>query len=137
MQNQTIAGIDVSCATLDICVSTAHGQHSFVINNNVKAITRFFRSYQQPLIIGMENTGLYNWALYEVLKDLPQHQVYVISPLHLNKSLGLVRGNNYKIDAVRIAAFILKHYTDLTQWKPLIPVIQKLKNTAYRKAQPH
>ena len=127
MQNQTIAGIDVSSATLDICVKNTQVQRSFVINNNVKAITRFFLSYQENLIIGIENTGRHNWALYRVLKDLPQHQVYVIPPLHLNKSMGLVRGKNDKIDAVRIAAFVLRHYTDLRQWKPLTPTIQKLK----------
>ena len=128
MQNQTIAGIDVSNATLDICVSNASGKRSFVINNTVKAISKFFQAYKdEALLIGMENTGRYNWALYEALKDLPQHRVFVVSPLHMNKSQGLVRGKNDKIDAVRIAAFILKNHYDLSQWKPTPPPVQKLK----------
>jgi transposase len=128
MQNQTIVGIDVSSATLDICVSSASVQKSVVINNTVKTISKFFQAYKQEvLLIGMENTGRYNWALYEVLKDLSQHRVFVISPLHLKKSLGLVRGKNDKIDAVRIAAFILKNYADLSQWRPTPPPVQKLK----------
>jgi transposase len=128
MQNQTIVGIDVSNATLDICISSALGQQSFVIDNTVKAISKFFKAYEKkPLLIGMENTGRYNWALYEVLKDLSTHQVFVVSPLHLKKSLGLVRGKNDKIDAVRIAVFILKNYAGLPQWKPSSPPIQKLK----------
>jgi transposase len=126
MQNQTIVGIDVSSATLDICVSNASGQHSFIIKNEVKAISKFFRTFNGSLIIGMENTGRYNWALYEVLKELP-HQVFVVSPLHLKKSMGLVRGKNDKIDAVRIAAFIMKNHPDLPQWKPSSPAVQKLK----------
>jgi transposase len=126
MQNQTIVGIDVSSATLDICVSNECGQHSFVINNDVKAICRFFKPYKESLLIGMENTGRYNWALYEVLKETA-HRVFVISPLHLKKSMGLVRGKNDKIDAVRIAAFIKKNHTELPQWKPCLPIIQKLK----------
>lgn len=127
MQNQTIVGIDVSNETLDICMSTSQGQHSFVIKNDVKSIRKFFDDYQQqPLLIGMENTGRYNWALYEVLKDLP-HRVFVVSPLHLKKSLGLVRGKNDKIDAVRIAGFIMKNHTELPQWKPSSASVQKLK----------
>lgn len=126
MQNQTIVGIDVSNATLDICVNSSHGERSFVIDNDVKAICKFFNAYKECLVIGMENTGRYNWALYEALKD-SMHRVFVISPLHLKKSLGLVRGKNDKIDAVRIAAFIKKNHAELPQWKPSSPNIQKLK----------
>lgn len=126
MQNQTIVGIDVSSATLDICVSDRSGQRSFIINNDIKAISAFFSSYQENLVIGMENTGRYNWALYEVLKDL-RHQVFVVSPLHLKKSMGLIRGKNDKIDAVRIAAFIMKNHAELPQWRPCSSSVQKLK----------
>jgi transposase len=127
MQNQTIVGIDVSSATLDICVIDAKGQHSFVIENQTAAICKFFSYYQQEcLIIGMENTGRYNWALYEVLKET-SHQVYVIPPLHLKKSMGLVRGKNDKIDAIRIAGFIGKNYMELRRWQPSSEAVQKLK----------
>ena len=127
MQNQTIVGIDVSSATLDICITGKGEQKSIVIKNEPVSIGKFLQPYKnQSLIIGMENTGRYNWALYEVLKNL-HHQVYVISPLHLKKSMGLVRGKNDKIDAIRIASFIGKNYTDIPQWKPSSPVVQKLK----------
>jgi transposase len=127
MQNQTIAGIDISNETLDICVISGKDQYSFKIKNDVKTISKFFLSYQgEQLLIGMENTGRYNWALYEVLKDLP-HSVFVVSPLHLKKSMGLIRGKNDKVDAIRIAAFIMKNHTELQPWKPCPAVIQKLK----------
>jgi len=127
MQNQTIVGIDVSNATLDICVSNQSGQRSFVINNEAKAIYRFLQAYKKEgLIIGMENTGRYNWALYEALRET-SHRVFVVPPLHLKKSIGLVRDKNDKIDAVRIAAFIKKNYAELPQWKPSSPNIQSLK----------
>lgn len=126
MQNQTIIGIDVSSATLDIYVNGKE-QKSFVIKNEMAAIRKFFNVFkQESLLIGMENTGRYNWALYEVLKDL-HHQVYVIPPLHLKKSMGLVRGKSDKIDAIRIASFIGKNHADIPQWKPSSPAIQKLK----------
>ena len=126
MQNQTIVGIDVSNATLDICVTNHQGRNSFVITNDVKSICKFFAGYKEPLVIGMENTGRYNWALYEVFKE-SIHRVFVVSPLHLKKSMGLVRGKNDKIDAVRIAAFIQKNHTELPQWKPSSKAVQKLK----------
>lgn len=126
MQNQMIIGIDVSAATLDVCISGKE-QKSVVIKNEVAAIRKFFKNYSaKSLLIGMENTGRYNWALYEVLKDL-HHRVYVISPLHLKKSLGLVRGKTDKVDAVRIATFVAKNHQELTLWKPSSPAIQKLK----------
>jgi transposase len=126
MQNQTIVGIDVSNATLDICVTDDQGRHSFVIANDVKSISKFFTGYKDSLIIGMENTGRYNWALYEALKE-SHHRVFVVSPLHLKKSIGLVRGKSDKVDALRIAAFIRKNHPELLPWKPSSPAIQKLK----------
>lgn len=126
MQNQTTIGIDVSSATLDICVNGKE-QKSFVIKNDPASIRKFMNNFKKEcLIIGMENTGRYNWALYEVLKDL-NHQVYVISPLHMKKSMGLVRGKTDKADAIRIAAFISKNHNDVPQWKPSSPAVQKLK----------
>jgi len=126
MQNQTIVGIDISAASLDICIAGKE-QRSVVIKNDPAVIRRFFDAYKcECLVIGMENTGRYNWALYEVLKDL-DHQVYVISPLHLKKSLGLVRGKTDKVDATRIAAFVAKNQAELPRWRPSSPTVQKLK----------
>ena len=39
---KTFIGIDVSSATLDICIRTGKEQKSVVINNDPKAIARFF-----------------------------------------------------------------------------------------------
>lgn len=41
--------------------------------------------------------------------------------------MGLVRGKNDKVDAIRIASFLLKNYADLVQWKPTPAAVQKLK----------
>jgi len=125
MQNQTIVGIDVSSATLDICIMDDMGCNSFVISNDVQSIGMFFANYKQALIIGMENTGRYNWALYQVLKGMA-HSVFVIPPLHLKKSMGLIRGKNDKIDAVRIAIFTKKNHAELLQWKSPGNAVQKI-----------
>jgi transposase len=127
MEKQIYIGIDVSSATLDICVRQEQAQQSFVISNQVKAIQLFLRKYtKQKLVIAMENTGRYNWMLYEALAET-KHLVYVISPLHLKKSMGLSRGKNDKVDAIRIAAFIEKNYAELKPWICSTVSIQKIK----------
>lgn len=127
MQNQTIVGIDISDLTLDICIRKDNQNQAFIIKNEVKPILQFFRSYQkEKLLIAMENTGRYNWALYEALAQL-HHRVFVVPALHIKKSIGLVRGKSDKADALRIALFIEKHHDDLPQWKPSSVAIEKMK----------
>lgn len=126
MKKRIYIGIDVSNATLDVCVREGQKQQSFVINNTTKDIRKFFKKYYQGVVIGMENTGRYNWFLYEALAAT-NHKVFVVSPLHIKKSLGLVRGKTDKIDAVRIASFIEKNESELKEWQSPSKSIQKLK----------
>ena len=121
-------GIDISSETLDICLQK-EGKAEFVtIANQVKAIHGFFKKLakEEQVIVAMENTGRYNWQLFEAL---PRYNfaVYVISPLHLKKSMGLVRGKNDKIDAERICKFIQKNQDECALWKPTPVNIQKIK----------
>ena len=74
----------------------------------------------------MENTGRYNWPIYDELGTF-KGTVYVIPPLHLKKSMGLVRGKTDKIDAIRIALFIEKNFQLLPVWQPLSSAIKQLK----------
>jgi transposase len=124
-----IFGIDISSKTLDICRKEDGKCEFFVIENEIKTIKGFFKKHLQnpdEIIIGMENTGRYNWNLYEVLEH-SDCKVYVINPLHLKKSLGLVRGKNDKIDAERIARFTEKNHNELPLWKPPAETIKKIK----------
>ncbi|UPZ17480.1 IS110 family transposase [Flavobacterium humidisoli] len=121
-----IVGIDISSKTLDICVKEESVNY-FSIENNVQVIKRFFKRYSdENVIIGMENTGRYNWNLFEVLEKF-NFRVYVISALHIKKSIGLVRGKNDKIDALRICNFIEKNYQENREWKPSSRSIKKIK----------
>lgn len=122
-----IIGIDISSKTLDICVKNKQQVLHFKIDNLQKPILKFFSSYKnKQLIIAMENTGRFNWNLYEVLETF-NFEVYVINPLHLSKSLGLVRGKDDKTDAYRICLFTEKNKEDLILWKPISKPIKKLK----------
>lgn len=124
---QVFIGIDVSAATLDICIKVNDSLSFVVINNQIKDIKKFLQAYKsEQVMIAMENTGRYNWAFYEALTDF-EFKTYVISPLHLKKSIGLVRGKNDKIDAERIVQFLIKNHLDLRPWVCPNASIQKLK----------
>ncbi|MBG6133806.1 transposase [Aquimarina sp. EL_43] len=112
--NLKFIGIDVSKSTLDICVLSEH-QESFKIDNTPKSIRCFFSKHLSSKSVNyvcMENTGKYGWSLMELLSEL-ECLFYVINPLHLKKSMGLVRGKNDKIDALRIAKFIKSNYAEV------------------------
>ena len=129
MEKIKFIGIDISSKTLDICIKSDGMRISMVIANEQGQIKEFLSNNSGSnikLIIAMENTGRYNWTLYEVFAET-NFQVYVIPPLHLKKSMGLVRGKNDKIDAVRIADFIEKNYQELIPWQPSSVSIRKLK----------
>lgn len=124
-----VFGIDISSKTLDICKKVDGKNEFFVIENEISSIKKFFKketAKDAEIILGMENTGRYNWNLYEVLEQFI-FDVYVINPLHLKKSLGLVRGKNDKIDAERIAGFTDKNRDELLLWKPCSEMMKKIK----------
>jgi transposase len=114
-------GIDVSKTTLDICMLSNTTTESWKIKNQAKCIRTFFnklikRFKEARCMVCMESTGYYNWPSYEALDDL-ELTLFVVNPLHLKRSLGLVRGKNDVIDAKRIAAFLGLHHSSL---KPFI-----------------
>lgn len=122
-----IIGIDISSKTLDICVKQGKSIEYYVIENSIKDIKKFFKPFAKfNTVIAMENTGRYNWNLYGVLESF-KFKVYVINPLHLAKSLGLVRGKNDKVDSYRIALYIEKNHQETRLWKPTPKSIKQLK----------
>lgn len=122
-----IIGIDISKKTLDICIKKDQSLTYLSIENTPKAIKCFLKPYgKEQLVVAMENTGRYNWNLLEVLEKF-NFEVYVISPLHLKKSIGIARGKNDKVDAFRICSFIEKNRCETPQWKPSTEAIKKIK----------
>jgi Transposase and inactivated derivatives len=120
-------GIDISSKTLDICVKIDGKVQYFNIQNEIKAIRSLFKKYASvETVVAMENTGRYNWNLLEVLACM-NLSVYVLSPMHLKKSLGLTRGKNDKVDSLRICSFIERNQQESRPWKPSSMPIKKLK----------
>lgn len=115
MEKSTFIGIDVSKATIDVCILNDEPQHCQIQNRRTD-ITKFFHGLScEYLIVGMENTGRYNWPVYEALKSI-NCRLIVINPLHIKRSMGLTRGKNDKVDALRIAKFIQLHHNNLEPW---------------------
>ncbi|WP_345075293.1 IS110 family transposase, partial [Flavivirga amylovorans] len=75
-----IIGIDISSKTLDICIKKAKSIEHFNIENTSKEIKRFFKPFTgENIVVAMENTGRYNWNLYQVLEGF-DFKVYVLNP---------------------------------------------------------
>ena len=115
MQNNEIIviGIDVSKRTLDVCIKRNESLTSLVIANEKTAVTKFIKNQLKEndvnmIQLGLENTGVYNYVLYEVLRKFGI-STYVFHPLDLARSIGMVRGKNDKIDAIRIANYLALH----------------------------
>lgn len=120
-------GIDISKLSLDICILREGEKLHFKIKNTVRAIGSFMkRRFSESVIIAMENTGRYNKHLLAVLSQ-SSHAVYVLSPLHLKRSMGLTRGKNDEVDSYRIARHIQLHHEQEHQWVLEDEVIQELK----------
>ncbi|NMH23804.1 IS110 family RNA-guided transposase [Flavobacterium solisilvae] len=122
-------GIDVSNKTLDICIKENNNNTFYTIENSISSCKKFFNKFKKSsclTYVAMENTGRYNYNLYEALEKF-SFLVYVINPIHMKKSLGLVRGKNDQVDAERIVYFIEKNHMDLPQWQPNTLAIKKLK----------
>lgn len=82
MQEKAVfIGMDISKATLYICVLQEDKRSHYVINNEVAAIQRFFTEVTLPTnsYIGIENTGRYNWSLYTAMSQL-NLPIYVLAP---------------------------------------------------------
>lgn len=122
-------GVDVSKCTLDFCVMEPEKTSYHKIKNKEEVIGKLFKSIGKSgleVFICMENTGYYNFNLYEVLKGF-NFKTYVVDPKHIKRSIGLVRGKNDKVDAKRIAVFIERNYQDFECWQPVSDSVKALK----------
>ncbi|WP_439697048.1 IS110 family transposase [Mucilaginibacter sp. AW1-7] len=75
----------------------------------------------------MEKTGFYSNHLLDVLKKLKTN-VFLEHPLRIRRSMGLVRGKDDKIDAIRIAVYAQRHKDLVKLWVPRRGELQMLMN---------
>lgn len=124
-----LIGIDVSKKTLD--VANWNTQSVKCIENTKESFTTeiksMIKSYPNHRIkIGVENTGVYNCNI-NVVVPLFDLELYVFNPLHLKKSMGLARGKNDAIDALRIANHLNRYQHELAPYIFIRKPIERLK----------
>lgn len=122
-------GIDISKNTLDFCIKSSDGLSFQKIDNKIRNIRKLLKTLVKmnvKVFIAMENTGYYNYNLYQVLESF-DFNVYVLDPKHIKRSIGLVRGKNDKVDAKRIAFFIERNHQDFECWEPCSEAVKSLK----------
>lgn len=120
-------GIDVSKRTLDVCTIGSLGREHLEIGNDRNSIELFFKNRDnRRLRVCFENTGRYNWILMQVLTEM-DITYYQVNPIHLKRSMGLVRGKDDVVDSYRIAMFVSRNHQDLTAHRPLTKDLLKIK----------
>lgn len=135
MENKkSYVGIDVSKETLDYCLVIG-GQQVFHLQteNSIKGIRVLIKELLKnkiedlnDVIFCLEHTGIYSNHLIAFLSK-NNLKVWLESPMQIKKSLGVHRGKNDKIDAIRIAMYAYKNRDEVKLWEPQRKELQKLK----------
>ncbi|WP_316797110.1 transposase [Pedobacter agri] len=126
-------GIDISKATFNYCVRYGGGN---VLNgkiaNNVESIKEFVLTLKEITgfklsyaVFGMEVTGVYGLILVNTLTKM-KAKVVVEPSMRIKNSLGIIRGKNDKLDAARIARYLIKNLQELKLWIPRRKLIDEL-----------
>ena len=76
-------------------------------------------------VFGMEDTGYYCNHILKILEDLKAN-VVVGDPRHMKSAMGLIRGKTDKLDAKRIAQFLVANKENLNLLVLKRPLIDKL-----------
>lgn len=140
MKYRFYIGVDVSKSTLDVAIVDEQNKeetHHIKVRNDDDGIQETFvwLKAKQPefnvehTLFCMESTGLY---CYPLLQFLYQNKaaIWVENAIQIKRSLGILRGKNDKIDAVRIAQYALKNMDRVRLWEPTRQAVDKLKHLA-------
>lgn len=125
-------GIDISKRTFDVAIIDGKTTKSFLFNNTKKGVRAFLKLLKNQRIdfpdslICMEHTGIYGKLVITGLIE-KQANFCVEMPLRIIRSLGIQRGKNDKIDAIRIAQYVAKNCNEIELYKPIPEVLEKVK----------
>lgn len=123
-KKEIFIGVDVSKLTVDFTVLCEGSSQHKVVKNTVGSIRSYFKGLQKSLgfepdhvYVGVENTGRYGWPCLEFFSSIGV-ELYLLSALHLHRSMGLVRGKTDAVDSARIAQFMRKNHSELLRYCP-------------------
>lgn len=137
MKYSSFIGIDISKATFDAAFIAGDNlsivEHQ-LFNNTEKGFKEMILWLKdkpgfklQETIFCMEATGMY---CYTLLNELPQTEahIWLENPVQIKRSIGIARGKNDKVDAIRIAQYASRNTDKLRPWKPTREVIEQIKH---------
>lgn len=123
-----IIGADLSKKSIDF--ATPQGEHVSVSNDppgyqQLMAWIRKQKINTADTMIVMEHTGLYSYRLEQFLHG-KEISFTKVSALAIKRSMGLVRGKNDKVDAIRIARYGSEKKDSLVGQRPVDKALERL-----------
>ena len=109
MKFKEFIGIDISKLKFDVSIYS-NKQKSEFVNTNVgfkqmmKWINKNISCGQDEILFALEHTGIYSLPISIFLSE-NSYSFILLPGLEIKRSLGIQRGKNDKIDAVRIAEY--------------------------------
>ena len=133
-------GCDIGKATFSFCI---RNQSEILEEGQIVNKQRPIRSWLKSLkkkyvssgfIIGMEHTGIYSYIL---LREAHGFDIScsVDNARNIKMSLGLRRGKNDRVDAQRIAEYMLRYSDKLKVWSPRKKQVKQLQVLIARRRQ--
>lgn len=125
-------GIDVSKQTFDVAIVNGSTTKSFVFDNTNKGVRAFLRLLKNQrmgldeTLVCMEHTGIYGRLLITKLLEAEANLCVEMS-LRITRSLGIQRGKNDKVDAIRIAQYAVKNRDEIELYRPVPEILEKMK----------
>jgi transposase len=139
MRYHFFIGIDVSKDYLDAALLAWDDTNTIVhqkVGNNDAGISELLRWLEQHKdfslehsLFCLEHTGMYNYALLQFFSKHSAN-VWVENPIEIKRSLGVQRGKNDKVDAIRIAQYAFRTQDRARLWQPVRKVTEKLRHLA-------
>ena len=133
MKFEHYVGIDVSKKTFDVAIkkeSMAYSHKSFSNDKpGIKLFLKYLKSEEVVLeicLVCLEHTGIYTHLLLGILNS-KKINIWLEHALTIKRSLGIQRGKNDKVDAIRIAEYAFRFADKSKLWQPARDEIKKLK----------
>lgn len=126
-------GVDISKKTLDFAVRD-HSKLLFhlKVENSAAGLIEFKSECKaqgvdlKQSLVCCEHTGLYSQCLLSLFAG-EECAIWLESSLRIKRSIGLQRGKNDKVDAIRISEYAFRYADKAILWQPEREVLQKIK----------
>jgi len=134
MKFQFFIGVDISKLTLDFAVSDQNNSLFHIqVPNDLKGIRSFISKCKHvdvslsKSLVCMEHTGIYNNLILELFHQ-KNVAIAVEHGRQIKHSMGMVRGKNDKVDALRISQYARRFQDKIQLWKPERRALMKIRH---------